>query len=133
MSESIILCEGFHDRAFWDGWLSLLGCKSDGFRPGTAGFPALDPWNAKVGAGQLAFRSKSGNFIRVSPCKGRSNILREARIRLSQRFTKSLVRLVVNIDADTDFSGMPSAITGLRRQDVFHQVQQIDPQSTPNA
>lgn len=21
MSESVILCEGFHDRAFWDGWL----------------------------------------------------------------------------------------------------------------
>jgi hypothetical protein len=24
MSESVILCEGFHDRAFWDGWLTSL-------------------------------------------------------------------------------------------------------------
>lgn len=44
MSESVILCEGFHDRAFWDGWLTHLGCNSDGFRPGTPGYPALDPW-----------------------------------------------------------------------------------------
>lgn len=25
MSESVILCEGFHDRSFWDGWLSRPG------------------------------------------------------------------------------------------------------------
>ncbi|MDT7815668.1 MAG: hypothetical protein QOJ42_5584 [Acidobacteriaceae bacterium] len=33
MSESVILCEGYHDRAFWDGWLRYLGCSDPGVPP----------------------------------------------------------------------------------------------------
>jgi hypothetical protein len=82
MSESVILCEGFHDRAFWDGWLLFLGCDSAGFKPGTPGFPALDPWGDPVRRGQYAYRSKSGSFVRLRPCNGKSNVLQEARVRL---------------------------------------------------
>ena len=46
MSESLVLCEGYHDRAFWAGWLGRLGCSDVGFRPGTAGYPRADPWGA---------------------------------------------------------------------------------------
>ena len=28
MSESVILCEGYTDRAFWKGWLTRLECKN---------------------------------------------------------------------------------------------------------
>lgn len=59
MSESVILCEGFHDRAFWDGWLTFLGCNSDGFKPGTPGYPALDPWGDPVRRGQLLIARKA--------------------------------------------------------------------------
>jgi hypothetical protein len=83
MSESVILCEGFHDRAFWDGWLTSLGCNSDGYKPGTPGFPAPDPWGAEVRGGQFAYRSMSASFVRVRPCNGRSKILQGARIRLT--------------------------------------------------
>src|SRR5258708_3800323 len=127
MSESVILCEGFHDRAFWDGWLTVLGCNSDGFKPGTPGYPALDPWGDPVRQGQFAYRSKSGRFVRVRPCNGKSNVLQEARIRLTRRTTRQLLRLVINVDVDTSTAGMAPGSTGLRQQDVFRQVQQIDP------
>jgi hypothetical protein len=132
MSESVILCEGFHDRAFWDGWLTLLGCNSDGFKPGTPGFPATDPWGTEVRGGQFAFRSKMGDFLRIRPCNGKSNVLREARIRLTQRTTKPLLRLVLNVDVDTSAAGM-APVTGLRQQDVLHEVQKIAPAAVLNA
>jgi len=47
MSESVILCEGYHDRAFWAGWLLHLGCTDPGLP--SAGkatrTPIFDPWN----------------------------------------------------------------------------------------
>ena len=133
MSESVILCEGFYDRAFWDGWLTSLGCNCDGFKPGTPGFPALDPWGDPVRRGQFAYRSKSGSFVRARPCNGKGNVLQEARIRLTQRTTKRLLRLVVNVDVDTSAAGTSPRLTGLRQQDVFHEVQQTDPSATVNA
>src|SRR5436309_2878174 len=30
MSHSVILCEGYHDRAFWAGWLKYLHCIDSG-------------------------------------------------------------------------------------------------------
>jgi hypothetical protein len=134
MSESVILCEGYHDRAFWDGWLTSLGCNSAGFKPGTPGYPAIDPWGDEVrGGGQFAFRSNSGSFLRVRPCNGKTNILRQARIRLTQRTTKQLLRLVINVEVDTSAAATATGPTGLRQQDVLHQVQQIDPAASMNA
>ena len=133
MSESVVLCEGFHDRAFWDGWLTFLGCNSGGFKPGTPGYPASDPWGDKVRGGQFAYHSKSGSFVRVRPCNGKHNVLQEARIRLAQRATKPLLRLVINVDVDTSAAGATPGSTGLRQQDVLHQVQQIDTGASLNA
>src|SRR6266568_4872848 len=133
MSESVVLCEGFHDRAFWDGWLTYLGCNSGGFKPGTLGYPAVDPWGDQVRHGQFAYRSKSGNFVRVRHCNGKSNILREARIRLAQRSSKRLQRLVIVVDVDTSAGQPVPTMTGLRQQDALSQVQQVDPQATQGA
>src|SRR5207247_8902599 len=105
MSESVILCEGFQDRAFWAGWLTYLGCSDEGYRPGSRGFPAPDPWGGKVLRGQFAYLSRGGSFLRVVPCGGKSFILPEARVYLSQRATKPLLRLVVNVDPDVSATG----------------------------
>jgi hypothetical protein len=98
-----------------------------------SGYPALDPWGDPVRRGQFAYRSKSGSFIRLRPCNGKSNVLHEARVRLTQRSTKRLLRLVINVDVDISAAGTSPAPTGLRQQDVLHQVQQIDPQASVNA
>src|SRR2546427_9513354 len=126
MSESLVLCEGYHDRAFWAGWLTYLGCTDEGFRPGTKGYPAPDPWGGKVSGGKYAYHSKTGAFLRVVPCGGKTAILPEAHLRLTQRVSRTLVRLVINIDPDVPVSGAGAGATGLRRQDVLQAVRQLD-------
>ena len=125
MSETRVLCEGYHDRAFWKGWLLHLGCSDVAFKPGP-GVRARDPWGRPVAGGHFAYHSKSGGFLRVVPCGGKTNVLPEAKARLDLRVTRPLPRLVINIDPDVLTAG--SAATGLRLQDVLHFVRtQIDP------
>ena len=101
MSESVILCEGYHDRAFWAGWLLHLGCTDPGDRPKKGHrLRVNDPWGNEVKAGQFAFQSPSGKFIRIISCKGKQNVRSAARTRLMDRVDKKLERLILNVDSD---------------------------------
>ncbi len=140
MKESVILCEGYHDRAFWAGWLEHLGCTDPGKRPGKSGrVPVVDPWGDPVVGGHFGYHSKSDKFVRVFHCDGKNNVLREARNRLSEerdRVTKApsrgrLARLVVGMDADVDAHGA-SAKTGFRDQDLRSLVGEFDSSATAN-
>jgi hypothetical protein len=135
MSESVILCEGYHDRAFWKGWLMHLGCTDPGVPgPGQTRRPVVyDPWNTPVTGGQFAYHSRSSCFIRVRPCGGKSNVLEAARIRLHERTAKQLLRLVINVDPDVSAAGAATGVTGLRRQDVEHLVRTFDASAAVNA
>ena len=121
MTESVILCEGYHDRALWAGWLSFLGCTDPGTPPPgkTARTRIYDPWNTPVIGGHYAFLSKSGRFIRVVPCQGKGNVLPAARLRLQERGSKPLTRLLINVDPDVPAGGTALVATGLRVQDVL--------------
>ena len=55
--ESVVLCEGYHDRAFWTGWLQHLGCANPGQRQGSAEIRVKDPWGDRVRGGEFAFHS----------------------------------------------------------------------------
>jgi hypothetical protein len=135
MSESVILCEGYHDRAFWKGWLTHLRCTDPGVPlPGNSRRrDIIDPWNTRVVGGQYAYLSPTSQFLRIVPCHGdKSKILAFAKDRLIQRTRKPLARLVINVDADTTASGAQTA-TGLQSRDVERFVQStIDPQATRN-
>lgn len=135
MSESVIFCEGYHDRAFWKGWLGHLGCTDPGSPPlgRTGRVPIYDPWNTQVKGGQYAYRSRSGQFIRVVPCQGKSNILPDARTRLRQRNSKALPRLVINVDSDLNARGQAVSPSGLQRQSVEHMVRQLPSSPVINA
>ncbi len=135
MSESVIYCEGYHDRAFWMGWLGHLGCVDPGapLPGGTGRRTILDPWSDPVKGGQYAYHSRSGRFIRVVPCQGKHKVLPAARIRLGQRNSKGLVRLVINIDSDVTASGSPTGPSGLQRADVERLAQGFDPAAAVNA
>jgi hypothetical protein len=134
MSESIVMCEGFHDRASWAGWLTHLGCSDEGYRPGTSGYPQRDPWGALIrGGGQFAYRSRTGAFIRLRPCGGQTKILPEVELRLRDRASRPVTRLVITVDPDTS-SSVAGPATGLRGQDVERFVQtNIEPGATRNA
>ncbi len=125
MSESVILCEGYLDRAFWAGWLTHLGCTILRERG-----QVYDAIGRPVHRGQYMFRSKSERFVRVVPCKGRPNVRREARARLDQRGLRPrLTRLILNTDTDVDLA-LPSAATGSRHEDIVALVRQFDAAAT---
>lgn len=119
MSESVILCEGYHDRAFWTGWLEHLGCENLGRpRDGAGQIQVYDPWNSLVSRGEFAFRSKTGKFLRIVPCRGKDNVLPTAESRLKDREVKRLLRLVLNVDCDVSLSNTHSPRPGLSYQAV---------------
>ena len=69
--ESIVFCEGYHDREFWQGWLEYLRCTNLGRPAKQSGrVDVRDPWNEKVGDGEFGFCSAGGQFLRVKPCRG---------------------------------------------------------------
>jgi hypothetical protein len=133
--QSIVLCEGYHDRAFWSGWLRRLGCVdpasplADGGRT-----DVLDPWGKPVRGGDYGFRSKSGEFVRVRPCHGCDGVMREARRLLSEESKRvgqdptasQLSRLVIAIDPDTCAEDEGQS-TGFRHQDLQVWVRKFDP------
>jgi len=126
MSESVILCEGYLDRAFWAGWLRRLGCTI----PEKVGGSVQDELGRPVHRGQHMYSSKNGQDVRVVPCGGKPEVLREARQRLGQRAMKPhLSRLIINVDPDVDIDE-PTAATGLRPQDVLAIGREFDPKAT---
>jgi hypothetical protein len=121
--QSVILCEGFHDRAFWKGWLTHLGCTDLGARKR----PIKDPWDVTVaGKGKHAYRSRSGKFVLVAPCDGKDNILPAMTAWLDERDAKPITRLVVNVDADVNADGTPSRASPLSRTAIVDRVRKID-------
>jgi hypothetical protein len=58
----------------------------------------------------------------------------EARVRLIQRPSKALVRLILNIDADMQADGSVTGPSGLRRQDIEHFLRTtFDPAAAVNS
>jgi hypothetical protein len=124
MSESVVLCEGYLDRAFWAGWLLSLGCTVPG-KPGEI----YDSAGRPVSKGQYLFHSQSRRHIRVVPCGGKPEVRKAARLRIERRMMEPrLRRLVVNVDVDT-LADPQQAATGLRLDDVLSLVQEFDPEA----
>ena len=95
--ESIIYCEGYHDRSFWDGILKCLGCTSLKTKDGTA---VIDPFGEELKGGHFAYHSKSGRFIRLVPCHSKNDVIKFAKVRLQLIATKPVDRLILNVDSD---------------------------------
>lgn len=130
--ESVILCEGYHDRAFWTGMLLKLGCTDPGqpLPNQSRRKSVVDPWGKEVRRGQYGFHSKTGAFIRIIPCHGKNNILQFLDIRLEERATKPLRYLVVSADADLDISSGSNKPKGPSDEAVERVVREHDPSAT---
>ena len=129
MSETVVLVEGYHDRAFWKGLLTHAGCKDKAAAGGMSGVRVVDPSGKPVAGGQYAFESRSGAFIRVVPCNGDDGVVREARIRLQGRATRPISRLVACVDADVD-AGKPVEAAAATLAGV---VQRLEPTASADA
>jgi hypothetical protein len=100
--ESVVLCEGYHDRAYWQGWLLHLGCVDPGApeKPDSDRKPVYDPREKKVRGRQFGFRTPTGRFIRVVVYDGRSNLERAWKRQLKDRAAVPLQHLVLTCDGD---------------------------------
>ena len=133
MTETVILTEGFHDRAFWKGLLEAAGCQNVGAPvAGQRNAQVLDPWNSVVSRGQFAFRSRTGAFIRVQPCGGNRNVPTAARVRLEEREAKPLTRLVACIDTDVDVTSA-DAVRPAFASGIDRVVRRVAPDASPDA
>jgi hypothetical protein len=117
-SEVYILCEGYHDRAFWAGWLDRLGCKN-------LGRGCVDPWGKSVTGGQFGFQSHAERFVRVVAAGGKDEVRRLARIRLQERATEPLKAVVASVDHD-GFDNANVAEGPLNRESLASLANEID-------
>jgi hypothetical protein len=131
-TESVVFCEGYHDRAFWKGWLFHLGCTDPGAQlPGASTRRQVnDPWGGVVGRGRFAFNSPSRHFIQVCPCNGKSNLLPLARQRLKKHTTEPVRQIIINEDSDLPAGVSAGAATPAS---VERLVKEFDPSSTQSA
>jgi hypothetical protein len=127
VNEAVILCEGYHDRDFWAGWLESLGCPKP--TPGSVRDTTGQPVS---GHGHYGYWTHDRRFIRIVPCHGKTLVLSEARRRVEgRRVEPVLSRLVLCVDPDTP-AGTPTALTGLRSADVARMVHTIEPDAAQN-
>lgn len=99
--QHVILCEGYDDRAFWQGWLLHLGCKD----PSNGGRKQVhDAWGRPVTRGFYLFLASARIGILVQPCGGRKGVLRAAELYLKDQLHRP-ASLVVNFDSDVDLAG----------------------------
>lgn len=98
--DNVILCEGYHDRAFLSGWLEALGCTSCKDKPYRGGKPLR-------GGGQFGFHQETRDvWARVIPVGGDGNIYRKADFILKEANTDRIANVVLVTDRDTD-AGAP--------------------------
>jgi hypothetical protein len=134
--ESVILCEGYHDRAFWDGWLRFLKCGVPQAHNKTLSTRIVkDPWGRTVSGGQFGYHSPTANFVRIVPCRGDDFVSDALKNRLAGRTTHALRHVAVNYDADTDARTEADAKMGIEA--AHNSIQTIlkaaDPSFTRNA
>lgn len=94
--QRVLVVEGFLDRAFVAGFLKRSHCKPLG-APGNP--PPKDPWGAKVTAGQYAYATSSGVFVRVVPSGG-SGVTTIVEIFARDAVTRPVDRLLALFDPD---------------------------------
>lgn len=113
MSESVILCEGYDDRAFLAEWLTQQRCCEQ----------RTDLNGKKVEGGNFGFRSLEGGFIRIVDCKGDEGVIKQLRDRIQGKAGSGFRKLVVCLDADVPVPTDGS--TGFTAQNLLREVQQL--------
>lgn len=113
-SMSLLLCEGFDDRAFWNGAVTRLGCRklSDHIRA------APDAWGeTKLQQGRGVFSCidpSAQRQFRIQPCEGDDGVLGAAETHFARLATKPVETLVVVIDRDKRHGDITRTLQAIR-------------------
>jgi hypothetical protein len=128
--ESIVFCEGYHDRDFWAGWLERLGWVGPGLSATTGARVELrDPWKKTV-TRTFGF-ARDRRFVRVLQCGGTQNVLRDALRELGKRPRDELHHVIVNLDSDATDGGEGPAEA--RLGELPERLKEIDHGTDPEA
>ena len=109
VTESIIICEGFHDRSFLKGWLLTPGCTD----PSLGGLRVRDPWGRSVTAGNFWFYDSSGRFLRVIPANSDDRCFSMAEELLKGRTTHPIRDLAIVVDVDESIESRHASCANL--------------------
>jgi hypothetical protein len=102
---SIVVCEGFHDRAFWKGMLlNALGCTDPSEKEKR---DVYDLKGDKITKGRFGFHDNQKRLVVLVPAHGEKNVQNTTLEFLRGRDEKPLRRLVLNVDDDAAV-GSPS-------------------------
>lgn len=102
---TILVVEGYHDRAFWAGWLAKRGWHDPGAVRDGSRRTVTDPLGKQVkGGGHFAFR-RNNAFVRIVPAGGDSQVLPAAMqslqsAQLDRAATGAIDHVVMSLDAD---------------------------------
>ncbi|NNJ27625.1 hypothetical protein [Alienimonas chondri] len=108
---AIIVCEGYHDRAFWSGLL----INHAGFVAPPKGERVKDPAGMPVTGGQFGFRSVAGErYAEIVPARGVSKLLETFDIQLKRSKRLAVRHLIYNYDSDSPTSGARERLATLR-------------------
>jgi len=121
----VVLCEGYHDRAFWQGALEALRCTDPGLAPGGVRKQVQDSYGRPVTGGHYVFDTPSGACVRIVPCRGKTEIVPALKRELTGRGTRPFEYVVVNWDDDGDARKgiVPPVLPGA----VVTEVRRADP------
>lgn len=110
ISQTIFVCEGYHDRSFLAGWLLRIGCVD---LSQTLGRRVKDPWGKPVVLGHYGYNDVRGRFLRIAPAGGESQCFAVADGLLSGRSTQPIRDLFLVVDADASAATREEQFKGL--------------------
>lgn len=111
---SLLLCEGYDDRAFWNGAVTRLGCRKLQDELGSA----PDVWGhteKQRGKGVFSCVDPTGQHqFRIQPCGGDDGVLRAAEAHIAFLATRPIKTLIVAIDRDRRHGDISRTLQAIR-------------------
>ena len=108
--ETILLCEGYHDRSFLTGWALYLGAQDLALVEKSV----RDPWGKPVTRGHFGFRDPGGRFFRIIPVNTDTQLFPTAAALLQESNTRPIRDLVIVVDADSSVESRQSQLSNLK-------------------
>ncbi len=126
MSQTLILCEGYDDRAFLKCWLLRLGATDLWLEAGSKQNrlnEILRAAGAKAAPGDYCLRSRTGQILTIRPSKGEGDLWSDAETALKDDVVS---RLVINCDSDRPASDPDPAGGRMQRLELLRGDIEID-------
>ncbi len=132
MKRIVVVCEGYHDRSFWSGWLASLECR-DCRKHAPEGYRThYDPHTRdKIAAGLFGFWSPADDWVLIVHADGdrdKVNAVASHHLRCTASGFDAL-EIVVNLDSDVE-AGSGHDPAAAHHSSVLKKVRDIDPNAT---